>query len=105
MGQVLQRNPGKSGKERTAVNVAGKKKVVTTEMFLMAALSRRVASATVFASVAITFMSAFPRSPASAIRTDASASRIFSALSFCAIKLYTYKLSAITGPDTMAVLL
>lgn len=78
------------GEGRTAVNVAGRKNTVTAAMVLIAALSRSVARATVFESSATVFIAVLLRMPVSAIRTDASVSRMFSALSFCAIRLYNY---------------
>lgn len=76
-------------KVHTAVNVAGRKKTETAAIVLIAALSRRVAIATIFESSAMDFIAAFPSMPICAMRTDASTRRMFSALSFCAIRLYS----------------
>jgi hypothetical protein len=78
----------------TAVNVAGRKIIVTTAIVRIAPLSSEVARATIFESSAIAFIAALSLwlasdifRVASAFCNDAAAVWMFRALSFCAMRL------------------
>jgi len=78
----------KSWAERlTAVNVAGRNRIVTAAMTRMAALSLAVARATVLESSAIALMAMLSCRLASAMRLEASVISILTELSRCATRL------------------